>query len=84
MGRPLRRRQENQGEWYNFGISFFLAGDSSYLVLKLQRLRPRGHIHEIYSSFVRGISLQTKFFRAKLFHSDATFRYYVVGVHSSP
>ena len=63
MGRPLGRRQKKQGEWYNFGISFFLAWDGSYLVLELERLRPRGHIHEIYSSFVQWyIALDQSFF----------------------
>ena len=78
MGRPLEHPQGTQGEWYNFGISFFLAGD-----LKTSSTKgtyPR-NLFEFCSVVYRS---RPKFFRANLFHSNATFRYYVMGVHTSP
>ena len=78
MGRPLGHPQGTQGEWYNFGIFFFLRGI-------WKRLRPRGHIHEIYSSFVQWyIALDQSFFAPIYFILMPHFDIMIMGVHTSP
>ena len=67
-----------------FGISFFPAGKGSCLALGTTSL-DHGYIPTGFVGvLVNGMSLRPKFFRAILFHLDAKFRYYVVGVHTSP
>ena len=62
---------------------FFLRGEVSYLDLKTTSTKgtyPQ-NLFEFCSLVYRS---RPKFFRANLFHSNATFRYYVMGVHTSP
>jgi len=61
MGRPLGHPQGTQGEWYNFGISFFLAGDLKTTSTK--GTYPR-NLFEFCSVVYRS---RPKFFRANFF-----------------
>ena len=67
MGRPLGHPQGSQGEWYNLGISFFLAGD-------LKTTSTKGTYPRILFEFCSVVyRSRPKFFRANLFHSDRLF-----------
>ena len=74
----------NQGEWYSFGISFFREEEGSCLVLKTTTLGTGTHPPDLVEFWLALYRSRPKFFRAILFHFDAKFRLYVVGVHTFP